>query len=63
MFNYIFLANSVCGNDFAQHIPLRKPRRSQNKLKPILIIIIIIIITDTNTNTNTTYAYWLIFVY
>ena len=30
-----FLANRVCGNDFTQHIPLRKPRRSQNKLKPI----------------------------
>ena len=32
-----FLANRVCGNDFTQHIPLRKPRRSQNKLKPIII--------------------------
>ena len=29
------LANRVCGNDFTQHILLRKPRRSQNKLKPI----------------------------
>ena len=35
LFNYCFLANRVCGNDFTQHIPLRKPRRSQNKLKPI----------------------------
>ena len=33
--NNNFLANRVYGNDFAQHIPLRKPRRSQNKLKPI----------------------------
>ena len=32
---YCFLANRVCGNDFTQHIPLRKPRRSQNKPKPI----------------------------
>ena len=32
---YCFLANGVCGNDFTQHIhiPLRKPRRSHNKLK------------------------------
>ena len=35
-----FLANRVCGNDFTQDIPPRKPRRSQNKLKPITIIII-----------------------
>ena len=29
------ISNSVCGNDFGQHIPLRKPRRSQNEPKPI----------------------------
>ena len=33
--DYLDLANRVCGNDFTQHIPLRKPRHSQNKLKPI----------------------------
>ena len=32
---YIANSNRVCGNDFTQHIPLRKPTRSQNKLKPI----------------------------
>ena len=31
----VVLTFTVCGNDFTQHIPLRKPRRSQNKLKPI----------------------------
>ena len=27
-----FLANRVCGNDFAQHIPLRKPNTNNSKL-------------------------------
>ena len=39
LFNYLIiiylLANNICGNDFTQHIPLHKPRRSRNKPKPI----------------------------